>query len=83
MEETLGEALASVFGQTDPGLSVSSKVASSPVTGTDAGWGELASEALRRFRLAQERLRVGDFAGYGTEVKEVESVLERLEQRVD
>ena len=83
MEETLGEALASVFGQTDPGLSVSSKMASSPVTETDSDWGELASEALRRFRRSQERLRVGDFAGYGTEVKEVESVLERLEQRVD
>ncbi|MBI2952483.1 UPF0182 family protein, partial [bacterium] len=84
MEENLDRALASVFRGTatlEPLASAVAQVAPARQAGGDATVNDLASQALDRFRRAQERLKAGDFAGYGQELKELEQALERLRQR--
>ncbi len=81
MEETLEEAIASVFGGR---AEASEALAQTPAPGLGAGEaavGVLASEALDGFRRAQERLKAGDFAGYGQGLKDVERALERLREK--
>jgi len=83
MEETLDRALASVFSETpsEPRADVAAQIVSPAPKGGDATVSDLVSEAVDRFRKAQERLKAGDFAGYGQEVKELEGALERLREK--
>ncbi|RDJ97612.1 UPF0182 family protein [Paraburkholderia lacunae] len=67
MEETLGEALAALFKE--------SAAAASPSRGTaDAR----AGEALARYDRAIERLKAGDWAGFGAELDALRPLLEAL-----
>ena len=84
MEETLEGALATVFGEV--ARAETPEAAPQPPSPGPGRAGEtsvsvLASEALDRFRKAQERLKTGDFAGYGQGLKDVEQALERLRER--
>ena len=86
MEESLDRALASVFGETlsearADGADVAAQVVSQVRKGGDATVSDLTSEAIDRFRKTQERLKAGDFAGYGQAVKELEQALERLKDK--
>ncbi|MSS73923.1 MAG: UPF0182 family protein [Candidatus Latescibacteria bacterium] len=85
MEETLDRALASVFGGTPSearpeGADGTTQIVSSVRNGADATVSDLASEAVNHFQKTQERLKAGDFAGYGQAVKELERVLERMKE---
>jgi hypothetical protein len=67
MEETLSEALAALFGQTAR--------AASPATGTaDAR----ARDALAHYDRAIERLKAGDWAGFGSELDALRPLLDAL-----
>ena len=82
MEETLERALTQVFGGTTR-AAVSSKTEAG-ATAAAAGDGSLkvlASRAYDHYARAQELLRQGNFAGYGEEVKRLESVLKELRAR--
>jgi uncharacterized protein len=67
MEETLGEALAALFKET--------AAVTSPSKGTaDAR----AREALAHYERAVERLKAGDWAGFGAELDALRPLLEAL-----
>jgi len=68
MRETLAEALAALFRDTR---------APSPV-GPPGGQADRAQEALDRYRRAMEQLKNGDWAGFGTELNILQSLLEEL-----
>jgi len=68
MRETLAEALAALFRDTR---------APSPV-GQPGGQADRAQEALDRYRRAMEQLKNGDWAGFGTELNILQSLLEEL-----
>src|SRR5207244_2528659 len=71
MEETLAEALAALFREPAP--------ASGPIKTLPAGaGGDRARQALDRYNRAMERLRSGDWAGFGTELDKLRSLLEEL-----
>ena len=83
MGESLDRALASVFGETpsETRADVAAQVVSPVRNGGYATVGDLTSEALDHLRKTQERLKAGDFAGYGQAVKELEQALERLREK--
>jgi uncharacterized membrane protein (UPF0182 family) len=83
MGETLDRALTAVFGETTTPLveAVPARQTGTGAVRDDATVNDLASRALDRFRRAQERLKTGDFAGYGQELKELEQELVRLRQK--
>ena len=71
MKETLSEALAALFATpggapTSPGATVEM-----PQAGT-------AQEALDRYNQAMERLKSGDWAGFGTQMESMRGALEKL-----
>ena len=76
MEETLGAALAMLFKETTPPqvLSPSSGPASARAGSDDAR----AREALAHYDRALERLRAGDWSGFGTELDTLRPLLESL-----
>jgi uncharacterized membrane protein (UPF0182 family) len=67
MEETLGEALAALFKETAP-------VASQARGTADAR----AREALAHYDRAIERLKAGDWTGFGSELDALRPLLEAL-----
>jgi uncharacterized membrane protein (UPF0182 family) len=67
MEETLGEALAALFKETAP-------VASQARGTADAR----AREALAHYDRAIERLKAGDWSGFGSELDALRPLLEAL-----
>jgi uncharacterized membrane protein (UPF0182 family) len=72
MKETLSEALSALFAA--PGTAP---------TASAGGAGEMphadaAQEALDRYKQAMERLKSGDWAGFGTQMDAMRSVLEKL-----
>ncbi|MCB9746221.1 MAG: UPF0182 family protein [Alphaproteobacteria bacterium] len=80
MEETLGEALAAVFGAR------AKTVEGSPEAQADEqarqaleGWGALAVKASDAYQTALARQREGDWAGYGEALDELEALLAGLE----
>jgi uncharacterized membrane protein (UPF0182 family) len=74
MEETLGAALAALFKET-VGPSLSRDAGTAPRTGPpDAR----AREALAHYDRAVERLRAGDWSGFGTELDALRPLLEAL-----
>jgi uncharacterized protein len=75
MGETLGEALAALFGgsvaaSAPPGVPTAPSVA--------ASGGEQAREALGHYRRAIELLKAGDWAGFGAELDAMRPILEEL-----
>ncbi len=83
MEENLDTALARVFGgptRAAVGARVAAGVAA--LTEADSSLKVLATRAYDHYIRAQELLRQGNFAGYGEEVKRLESVLKELRTRV-
>ncbi|MGE0354647.1 MAG: UPF0182 family protein [Gemmatimonadales bacterium] len=83
MDETLDGALTSLFGgssgtvqpRATPGQPAPTAIAA------DTGVQSLISEARRRYDAAVQAQRDGDWARYGEELKQLGSVLERLERR--
>ena len=74
MEETLAQALAALF--TEP--MHASQQAGVPSRGLMAPpEADRAREALRHYRQAMERLKAGDWQGFGTELDQLRMVLER------
>ena len=72
MEETLPAALAALFGQAPP--AAPPPAVSSPVGPAD----ERAREALADYDRAIERLKAGDFAGFGEALDALRPLLEEL-----
>jgi uncharacterized membrane protein (UPF0182 family) len=83
MEETLDRALAAIFGEVAVAAPLPAAVQSAGAArpAGDETLAGLAAGAVDRYRAAQERLKAGDFAGYGQELKELERTLERLRER--
>ncbi len=82
MEETLEAALARVFGgqaRATVGARLAPGAAAPAVA--DSSLKVLATRAYDHYTRAQELLRQGNFAGYGEEVKRLESVLKELRAR--
>jgi uncharacterized membrane protein (UPF0182 family) len=70
MEDTLGEALAALFKETAQ--------AASPARGTTNAPDARAREALAHYDRAIERLKAGDWSGFGAELDALRPLLEAL-----
>ena len=78
MEETLAGALAALFKNTLPGSSPPGAPAGpSPAGPAD----DRAREALGHYDRAIERLRAGDWGGFGAELDALRPILEELSHR--
>jgi uncharacterized protein len=80
MEETLSGALAALFKETAPAPKVSEAQASAPIASLATG---RARDALDRYHQAIERLKAGDWGGFGTELEALGRLLEELNQPAD
>jgi uncharacterized protein len=77
MEETLGDALAALFRQPSGGP----RPAEAPAGAASAGIErDRAHAALGHYSRALERLKAGDWAGFGQELDELRAALEALER---
>jgi uncharacterized protein len=74
MEETLAQALAALF--TEP-VRVPERIGALPQGLTAAPEADRAREALSHYRQAMERLKAGDWQGFGAELDQLRMVLER------
>ncbi|MDE2485134.1 MAG: UPF0182 family protein [candidate division NC10 bacterium] len=82
MEESLDAALAKVFGGAARGLAEARiPPGAGALPEVDSSLKMLASRAYDHYTRAQELLRQGNFAGYGEEVKRLESALKELRAR--
>jgi uncharacterized membrane protein (UPF0182 family) len=77
MEETLPVALAALFKDTAPTSQIPEARAAAPPTGSATG---RAREALDRYQQAMERLKVGDWGGFGADLEALRQILEELGQ---
>ena len=77
MEETLEQSLQRIFGGKPAPQPVQQPVVA---TQTLTAEKELARQALAHFSRAQELLRQGDWAGYGDELKKVETLLREMQK---
>jgi uncharacterized protein len=75
MKETLAEALSALFMETGAAPAVSSTTEETPVTGPAAN---PAREALDRYNQAVERLKSGDWKGFGTQFDAMRALLEEM-----
>ncbi|MBR0958271.1 UPF0182 family membrane protein [Bradyrhizobium japonicum] len=78
MRETLGEALSALFIEPGGARPVSSTNGEMPVTGPSTSQ---AREALDRYNQAVERLRSGDWKGFGTQFDAMRELLEEMNRR--
>ena len=74
MENTLPEALAALFKQAAPVAASSASAITSSVGATDTP----AHEALDHYNKAIDRLKAGDWSGFGTELDALRPLLEEL-----
>ncbi len=74
MEETLPAALAVLFRESGPGAGLPAVAAASPSGLTD----ERARQALADYDQAIERLKAGDWAGFGKQLDALRPLLEEL-----
>jgi uncharacterized membrane protein (UPF0182 family) len=74
MENTLPEALAALFKQAAPVAASSASASASSVGATDTP----AHEALDHYNKAIDRLKAGDWSGFGTELDALRPLLEEL-----
>jgi uncharacterized protein len=78
MEGTLAAALAALFKDHSAGFSpLGAPAGPSPTDPAD----DRAHEALGRYDRAIERLKAGDWGGFGTELDALRPLLEELSQR--
>jgi uncharacterized membrane protein (UPF0182 family) len=80
MEETLPAALAALFRETAPPAQLPEARVSTPPVGPAAGQ---AREALNRYHQAVERLKAGDWSGFGSALEALQRTLEELNQPAD
>ncbi len=78
MEETLGAALAALFKDTAPPPARPAEVGAAAAAGPTGPADARAREALVHYDRAIERLKAGDFAGFGTELDALRPLLEAL-----
>jgi uncharacterized membrane protein (UPF0182 family) len=78
MKETLAEALSALFIQPGAAPTVSSPPAERPRTGPAASQ---AREALDRYNQAVERLKSGDWKGFGTQFDAMRELLEKMDRQ--
>lgn len=78
MKETLAEALSALFLEPGAAPAVSTTTEERPVTGPAAGQ---AREALDRYNQAVERLKSGDWKGFGTQFDAMRELLEEMNRR--
>jgi len=79
MDETLDKALLALFGtpgQTTTGIIKPTPGVSTPAVDTVP---LLSQQARQYYDLAQERLKAGDWTGYGSNLEKLNDVLKRLE----
>ena len=82
MEETLDAAIARVFGGAARGpVTAMIPPGAAALPGVDSSLKMLATRAFDHYTRAQDLLRQGNFAGYGEEVKRLESALKELRAR--
>jgi uncharacterized protein len=74
MKETLSEALSALFAEGGP-------AAAPPQAVTEPSHGGAAREALDHYNQAMERLKSGDWAGFGTEIQAMGAILEQLNRQ--
>ena len=77
MEETLAGALLALFKESAPASPLAPGTAGHPPRGAEA---DRAREALSRYDRAIERLKSGDWAGFGAELDALRPLLEELRQ---
>jgi uncharacterized membrane protein (UPF0182 family) len=77
MKETLAEALAALF---EAAPVIPTAPTGTPLTGPAA---DRAREALDRYHQAIERLKSGDWAGFGTELDAMRGLLEDMSRQSD
>ncbi|MGY3617024.1 UPF0182 family membrane protein [Bradyrhizobium sp. USDA 10063] len=75
MKETLGEALSALFLESGAAPAVSSATEEVPVTSPATSQ---AREALDRYNQAVERLKSGDWKGFGTHFDAMRELLEKM-----
>ncbi|MFY9958389.1 UPF0182 family protein [Bradyrhizobium sp.] len=75
MKETLAEALAALFVEGGAGPPVSGATGEMTLTGPAAGQ---AQQALDRYNQAVERLKAGDWKGFGTQLDALRDLLEEM-----
>jgi uncharacterized membrane protein (UPF0182 family) len=75
MKETLAEALSALFMESGAGPAVPSTTEEMPVTSPAANQ---AREALDRYNQAVERLKSGDWKGFGTQFDAMRGLLEEM-----
>ena len=75
MEETLDQSLQKIFGA-NPAREATTPTA--PVETAKDGK-DLALQALDHFQRSQERLRQGNWGGYGEELKKIETLLRQMQ----
>jgi len=86
MEETLEASLAQLFGsagrpQPAGRPETAAAAVAPPGTARDTNLRGLADQALQQYGRAQDMLRQGNFAGYGQEIKQLETTLRALRER--
>ena len=74
MEETLAQALAALFPEP---AQASKRAAAPPQRMVAPPEAEQAREALSHYKQAMERLKAGDWQGFGAELDKLRLVLER------
>jgi uncharacterized membrane protein (UPF0182 family) len=79
MKETLAEALSALF-EAGTAATASSATTGTPLAGSAA---DRAREALDHYNRAMERLKSGDWAGFGTELDAMRSLLEDMSKQSD
>jgi uncharacterized protein len=77
MDETLPAALAALFKETVPASQPPEARAGAPPAGPAV---DRAREALGRYQQAMERLKAGDWAGFGADLEALRQLLEELGQ---
>jgi uncharacterized membrane protein (UPF0182 family) len=78
MKETLAEALSALFMEPGAAPGVSTRREERPATGPAASQ---AREALDRYNQAVERLKSGDWKGFGTQFDAMRELLEEMNRR--
>ena len=76
MDETLPRALARIVGEPPPSAPVAAP--QPPAVAAPGDLPALAQQARQHYQEAQEKLRAGDWAGYGEALQRLSQVLERM-----
>jgi hypothetical protein len=85
MEETLEASLAQLFGSAGKlqpaGRPEAAVAAGQPGAAREVSVRSLAEQAVQQYGRAQDMLRQGNFAGYGEEIRRLETTLKALQER--